>query len=251
MNIQVLVATMGQRDHSLLQKMHIQSDVIVGNQCDFDSVEKFEYEGNRAVYLNFNEKGVGLNRNNALMRADRDICLFADDDMIYVEGYSKMIENAFLTIPDADVIVFNLYENTPSRYMITRIKRVRFYNCLRYGAARIAIKLKSIRENAIYFNQCFGGGTEHSHGEDSIFLMSCIKAGLKVYAVPIILAELTEERPSTWNEGFTEKYFRDQGKLYYAISHRFWKLLCFQDVIRHRKEYKCQVKKTYRMMTKE
>ena len=28
----------------------------------------------------------------------------------------------------------------------------------------------SVRENGIYVNQCFGGGTEHSHGEDNIFL---------------------------------------------------------------------------------
>ena len=39
MSVQVLVAAMHQKDHSLLEKMHLKSDVIVANQCDFNSVE--------------------------------------------------------------------------------------------------------------------------------------------------------------------------------------------------------------------
>lgn len=82
--VQVLVAAMNQTDHSLLDKMNIDSDVIVGNQCTFNSIEKFMYKSHNAVYLNFNERGVGLNRNNSLIRATGDICLFADDDMRYI-----------------------------------------------------------------------------------------------------------------------------------------------------------------------
>jgi len=108
MTVQVLVAAMHQTDHSLLEKMNIQTDVIVGNQCDYDSVERFEYRGRRALYLNFAERGVGLNRNNALMRASGDICLFADDDCVYVNGYEQIILAAYGRHPDADVIVFNM-----------------------------------------------------------------------------------------------------------------------------------------------
>ena len=57
MKVQVLVATMNQRDYSLLKKMNIQTSVIVGNQCDHNSIEMFDYEGNEAIYLNFNERG--------------------------------------------------------------------------------------------------------------------------------------------------------------------------------------------------
>ena len=50
MRVQVLVAAMNQYNHSLLEKMHIQSDVIVGNQCDFNGIEHFEYKGYSATY---------------------------------------------------------------------------------------------------------------------------------------------------------------------------------------------------------
>lgn len=249
MKVQVLVAAMNQHDHTLVEKMNIQSDVIVGNQCDFNSIEQFEYRGYSATYLNFSERGVGLNRNNALMRATGDICLFADDDMVYVDGYCEIVENAFLNYPDADVIAFNLEENITTRYVIKKVEKVGYFNYLRYGTARVAVKLNKIRENGIYFNQCFGGGTAHCHGEDNIFLTDCLKAGLKIYAVPKTIARLTEERKSTWNTGYDEKYLIDQGLLYRTISKRWWKLLCLQDAIRKgKRDYKKTWIEAYRIM---
>lgn len=250
MRIEVLVATMFQSDHTLLDRMNIQTDAIVGNQCEINSVEKFDYKGHHITFLNFAERGVGLNRNNALMRASGDICLFADDDMVYVDGYKTLIERAFRKYPDADVIAFNLDEKNTSRYIIKKVEKVNYLNYLRYGTARVAIKLKSVRDNGIYFNQCFGGGTEHCHGEDNIFLTDCLNAGLKIYALPITIARLTNERESTWNSGYNEKYLIDQGYLYKAISKRFWKLLCLQDSIRRgNRDYKMNWKKAYMIMT--
>lgn len=249
MKIQVLVATMHQKDHSLLEKMHLKSDAIIANQCDANSLEEFEWNGHRVRYLNFAERGVGLNRNNALMRATGDVCLFADDDMVYVDDYVEKVKNTFEQYHDADVIAFNLKEPKISRYVIKKTYKVGLLNYLRFGAARVAVRLQSVREKGIYFNQCFGGGTEHSHGEDSIFLTDCLRKGLKMYAVPEYIAELTEERPSTWKSGYNEKYFRDQGALYKIISPRWWKLLCLQDALRHQRLYGCSWLKTYKMMS--
>lgn len=249
MKVQVLVAAMNQTDHSLLKKMNIQSSVIVGNQCDYNSIESFKYGDYDAQYLNFSERGVGLNRNNALMRATGDVCLFADDDMVYVDGYASIVSEMFQKYPDADAIAFNLKEPVVSRYVIKKVEKIGYLNYLRYGTARIAIRLESVKKNGIYFNQCFGGGTEHCHGEDNIFLTDCLKARLKIYAVPIYIAELTEERVSTWNNGYDEEYILDQGSLYRAISKRWWKLLCLQDVIRRSKrDYKISWIHAYKKM---
>ena len=101
------------------------------------------------------------------MRATGDICLFADDDMRYYDDYVEKVENAFYKLPHADIIVFNIYDPTSERRVISKLGKVNYFNYLRYGTVRIAVKLSSIRNNAIYFNQCFGGGTEHCHGEDN------------------------------------------------------------------------------------
>lgn len=249
MRVQVLVASMHQQDHSLLEKMNIRSDVIVGNQCDKNSVEEFEWNGYRAKYLNFAERGVGLNRNNALMRADGDIVLFADDDMVYEDNYVETVSAAFARHPEADVIVFNLH-NAGDRKAITEDTKVNRLNYLRYGTARVAVRLCAVKQNGIYFNQCFGGGTEHCHGEDNLFLTACLDKGLKIVAVPEYIATLLDERESTWNTGYDEKYLHDQGSLYKAISRRWWKLLCLQDAVRRSNSYQRSAFEAYKMMIK-
>ena len=248
MKIQVLVASMHQKDHSLLEKMNIQTDAIIANQCDQNSVEQFIWNDHEIMYLNFAERGVGLNRNNALIRANADICLFADDDMVYVDGYNKIIEKAFNEHPNADVIIFNLNDESNSRYMIQKEEKIGYLNYLRYGTARVAVRLSRIKENAIYFNQLFGGGCQYCHGEDNLFLTACLNNKLKIVALPETIATLKVERESTWNNGYDDKYLHDQGVLYKAISRKWWKLLCLQDAIRRHKSYNLSASVAYKKM---
>lgn len=248
MRIQVLVAAMNQEDHSLIKKMNIRTDAIVGNQCGFNSVEKFNLGNQQIQYLNFTERGVGLNRNNALMRADADICLFADDDMVYEDNYVEIIENAFRDNPNADVIIFNLREKIITRKLINKKSRVGYLNYLRYGTARVAVRLSSVKKHGIYFNQCFGGGTEHCHGEDNLFLNACLKNKLKIVAMPVYIGSLTEERVSSWNNGYDEKYVKDQGVLFRTLSRRWWRLLCLQDALRRHNSYNMSFYKAFMLM---
>lgn len=238
MKIEVLVAAMNQTDYSLVDKMKITTDAIVGNQCDKNEITHIKKQKNRVTYLSFNEKGVGLNRNNSLMRSQGDILLFADDDLVYVDDYEEIILKQFRENPKADVIIFNIKEKVPERYIIKKKFRVNWYNFMRFGAVRIAVKRRSIQEKGVFFNLCFGGGTQYAHGEDTLFLSECIKKKLKIYAVPNVIAELVDNRESTWFEGYNDKYFKDTGALYKVMSNNFGKLLCIQDAIRHQKTYK-------------
>ena len=250
MKIQVLVATMHQTDHSLIEKMNIQTDAIVGNQCDRNEVEDFEWNGHKIKYLSFAERGLSKNRNNALIRADADVCLLADDDMIYDDGYEEKVIAAFEKHPKADVIIFNIKEPIKQRCVIEKVTKVNYLNYLRYGSVRIAFKLQSIRECAITFNQCFGTGTPRGFGEDNLFLTHCLNNKLKIYAIPESIASLTEERESTWFKGYDEKYLKNKGLLFKNISRRYSKLLCLQDCIRHRKSYNMSWVKAYKIMSK-
>lgn len=236
MGIQVLVAAMNQKDHSMLGEMNIQSDTIIGNQCDRNEIEEFAYNGYTIKYLSFAERGVGLNRNNALMRASSDICLLADDDMRFRDGYAEIVEKCFKENPDSDVIIFNI-GGCHSRYVIKKKFRVSYRNFMRFGAARVAFRRKSITKHGIFFNLQFGGGAKFSAGEDTLFLYNCLKNGLKITAVPVYIATLLDNRESTWFEGYTNKYFIDRGALFAAISGKWAWLLCLQFCLRHRKMF--------------
>lgn len=238
MKIEVLVAAMNQCDHKLLEKMNIRTDAIVGNQCDRNEIEEFIYNDSKIRYLSFCEKGVGLNRNNALMRSTGDICLIADDDMRYVDNYELIVEKAFRENQNVDVIIFNLYETKPSRYIIKNKFKVNKFNYTKFGAARLAIKRESIVKNGIFFNTCFGGGAKYSAGEDTIFLKDCIKNKLKIIAVPEYIAYLEEDRPSTWFNGYNEKLLMDTGASYSILFKSSFYLRALYFCIKRYNDYK-------------
>ncbi len=252
-NLQVQVVTMNRSDHELLEKMNIQSDVMVGNQTDHVDVSTFDYKGHTVEWFDFNERGVGLNRNNLLMRASADIILFADDDVVYEDGYREVVLKAFDEHPEADMIIFNVIPQPDSinPCRVTKWHRIRWYNCLKYGAVRIAVRLSAMRESNVFYTLLFGGGAKFSSGEDSLFLMDCIKSGMKVYGYPADIGKVYFET-SSWFRGFNEKYFYDKGVFFYFLFKRFSRLLCLQYCIRCRGQFKdyYSPKKAYSLMIK-
>lgn len=253
MNVQILVAAMHQQDHSLLEKMNIRTDAIIGNQCDRNEIEQFEWNGHRITYLNFAERGVGLNRNNALMRADADICMFADDDVVYYDDYAETICKTYEEHPDADVIIFNMRVHHPDGRVedkVTRDGYVGRKGAGKYGTVCVSIRNEKIKKKNICFHRMFGGGTPHSNGEDLIFLQDCAKHGLRIYATTRTLGEV-HNLESTWFAGYNDKYFYDRGVLFGYIYPALARPLAVYHVVRHRDTYReYGVKNAIKMMWK-
>ena len=214
MKLQVLISTMHQTDRSLLEKMNIQSDAIVINQCDRNEVEQFTFRGHDILWMSFNERGIGLSRNNALMRANGDILLFADDDVIYDDGYAEKITKAFEANKSADLIAFNIRSLNPDRPqpVVEEGYRLHWFNCLKFGAVKIAVRRKALRNANVFFSLLFGGGAKYQHGEDTLFIVQCLQKGLKGYASTEMVGAVKQEE-SCWFKGYDEKYFFDTGVL--------------------------------------
>ena len=239
MKVQVLCATMHQKDFSKISEMNIKTDVVFANQADSVSYTEQRKNGFCAQMITTATRGVGINRNIALMSADADVCLIADDDMRYVDNYAEIVEKAFSALPDADAIIFNIDTIGADfgRRKNTKIKRLHFYNCLNYGAARIALKNNVLKRENIYFSRLFGGGTIYSCGEDSIFIWNLIKKGFRLYAYPVKIAEVKQDT-STWFKGYNKKYLYDKGALFAALSKKFARAFCLQELARHKNIYK-------------
>ena len=82
----------------------------------------------------------------------------------------------------------------------------------------------------------FGGGAKYSNGEDSLFIMECIKKGLKILALPISIGR-EEERESTWFKGYNKKFFYDRGVLYRPLYGVWAKPLAMRWLVAHRKTF--------------
>lgn len=237
--VQVLVATMHQKDFSKVSEMKIASDVFFANQADKTGYETKAYGGFSAAMLTTETRGVGINRNFALQYSSGDILLIADDDMVYSDGYADTVRNAFAVQPDADAIIFNIETvgAKVQRRMNSKSSRVHMFNALNYGAARIAVRRSSLIRERITFSTCFGGGTSFSAGEDSLFICDMLKRGFKIYTSPEVIATV-DQSTSTWFSGYNQKYIYDKGAFYGAAFGIMALPMCLQDLIRHKKIYK-------------
>lgn len=238
MKLEVLLSTMNQNDLSIIQKMNIKGNAIIINQCNRIEYEELVEKSQIVKMYSFHEKGVGLSRNNALMRASGDICLFADDDVVYNDEYEEIILDAFKNHPDADVLIFNMNSlDCGGPAEIRKRSRVGYFNFMRYGTVNIALRRESIHKANIYFSLLFGGGAKYSAGEDSLFLYECIKKGLKIYTAPSYIGTVSNE-VSTWFKGYNRKYFYDKGVFFANLSKVLSPFLIWQFVIRKHKIFK-------------
>jgi len=215
--VQVLASVMNQRMESIVEKMNLDSEAVIINQCDCLQQEEMEYRGHKVRFFSFPERGIGRSRNEAIIRADSDICLFSDEDIVYEEGYAQAIADEFRRNPKADMILFNIQvEEARRTYHITERKRVHWYNCGRYGAVSFAIRRESLLSSGVTFSLLFGGGAKYSNGEDSLFLKEFMSKGYRVYTAPVTIGrEVAGD--STWFAGYNEKFFHDRGVLYHYL----------------------------------
>lgn len=250
MKVEILASVVEKDPRKLAEEMQIETDAVIVNQCDHYDVEVFAHKGRTVRVFHMAERGVGLSRNTALMRADGDICLFSDQDIVYEEGYEQKILQAFEECPRADMIVFNIEIGEARKtYHNTEVKKVHWYNCGRYGAVSFAVKRKKLFESGVTFSLLFGGGAKYSAGEDSLFLKQFMDRGYQVYASPVVIGR-EKEGESTWFSGYHEKFFFDRGVLYHFLYGPLAKLWGLRFLLAHREKLCREITlgEAYRMM---
>lgn len=235
MKVEVLVAAVNEDVVALADKMNLETEAVIVNQCDRFEYQQLEHKGRSIRCLSLAERGVGLSRNTALMRAREDIVLFSDEDIVLHSGYEKAILEAFDNNPKADLITFNVKVDPRRKtYYNTGKRRIRFYNYGRYPAYAIAARREALHGAGVSFSLLFGGGARYSNGEDSLFLHDCLKRGLKLYTETVEIGE-ERYRDSTWFHGYTEKFFKDRGVLYHYLYGSFALLWSLRFLLAKRK----------------
>jgi len=222
--IEVLIATMHKENEKdiiiLLDDMDINSDCVVVSQCNKEGVEKFNYKNYNVVCIYSKERGLSRSRNLALQYATADIVMIADDDVQYIDGYTEIVVATYRTYSKYDIITFKTRNN--KKYLCNN-KKINRISSRKITSSEITMKLSSVR--GISFNVLFGTGSScFLHGEENIFLNSCIRRKRKILYIPQTIAYsesasfVENKRPSTWFAGYNREYMIDQGALYYELS---------------------------------
>lgn len=223
---EILCVTMYQKDFSKINEMNIHSNVILANQADETFMKKIEFDGCVARMVSTTTRGVGVNRNTALMHAQGEVCIFADDDVVYSDDMEKKVLAEFDKHPDADIIIFHFETDDIRRKqkMYKRTRKSMSWEQMPWAGFRIAFRLDSVKKANLWFNTLFGGGCIFPSGEDSIWLLDAKRKGLKIYVSKETIGKVSFDT-STWFTGFDEKFYYGKGAFYEAVHPKmkyFW-----------------------------
>ncbi len=208
--IEVLISAMHQKDFSLFEKMGIETDALMIDQCDEEFYKEEQRSFGKLRLFGTKERGLSRSRNRAVDEAIGNICLFADDDERLEKGYSEIIERAYLEHPNADIICFKI-SGVKKKYS-HKEEKIGYLKSLRIGSCQITFKKKSVWDSGVRFDVNYGSGTEIGSGEENIFLFDCLKKKLKIYYVPLLIGTV-KQTESRWFKGFNEQYFLNRGKI--------------------------------------
>lgn len=240
--IEVLLSTMyiesKEELKELLKTNRITTDVIVINQVD-NKENIFNYNEKGQEVKNFQEKGASKSRNRLLENAKGDICIFADDDMIYKNNYDNFIREEFKKNTKAQMIIFNIENHNLNREKIKKIgnKKINKLDIMRVRTSEIAFKNEILKKYNIKFDENFGPNGIFEKGEETVFLYECLKKKIKIFSVDTNIGYVHSDK-STWFKGYNKKYLFDQGAIFYRIYPKLYNLFIIQYIIRKYNLYK-------------
>ena len=197
--------------------MNIRSNVVFANQADKTYYDEHEFDGHKAKMITTDTRGVGINRNLALMYANADICLFSDDDVVYCDDMENKVLAEFAAHPDADVIIFHFDTDSKTRPQkkYSKTKKCGKLSRMPWATFRVAFKLEKMRKLNLWFTTLFGGGCIFPSGEDSMWLSDAKKSGLAFYVSKETIGTVSFET-STWFSAGDERFYYGKGAFYKA-----------------------------------
>ena len=244
-NIEILMSTVGiknkQEFEEKIRQANISTNLLIVNQID-KKEEIINYKKENYSIYSFCEKGVSKSRNRLLEIANGDICIFADDDIVYNNDYEKIIKDAYRKHKDADGIIFFVENINKKREKNKKIgnKRIEKLDVMKTRIYELSIRKETIEKiikMGIKFDENFGPGGIFYKGEDTIFINRLLENKFKIYSVNKKIAYINH-RNSSWFKGFNSRYLYDQGAIFYKLFPKFYKIIIIQYLIRKYNLYK-------------
>lgn len=215
MTLTLLIACMHEKDTSIIQRSNAQTDVVVVNQCDRDSVEEFNFVNKfgrtcHAKYINTTERGLSRSRNMAIRNAWGDVCLICDDDEWLEDDCEEKILKAYKEEPEAGLIVFALIRKDLTKSYPVGKKSLGFKQILKTSSQQVTFSRNLLGEYGISFDEKMGSGTGNGGGEENKFMLDWRRAGAKMLYYPDIIATVNPGE-SQWFKGYTPEFMRNMG----------------------------------------
>lgn len=134
--------------------------------------------------------GVTKSRNAVLDNTETKYLLFGDDDITFkVDSIGKVIEY-FEANPQVSIILTQAVDESGKlrKPYPTKAQELTLTNSAKAATYEMFIRVSTIKQNGIRFDENFGAGAKNYLGDEYIFIADGIRSGLKGTFLPVVVA---------------------------------------------------------------
>jgi len=217
--LEILISTMNRSSLNFLQPMFKNCNleklhILIINQTTQNCLLSSDRTNIRVI--NSFETGLSKSRNLAIDNAIGEICLLADDDVVYVEEFDKKVCKSYASLTNAHLIAFQTKTFQNKLYS----KYPKGTTTLNGFEAKVLSIEISFRRNAIIkkklqFDEHFGLGGTFEDRENYIFLKTALKQ-LSCFFVPDVI--VMHEHISSSDDVTSDRFIFARSALNYKFK---------------------------------
>jgi glycosyltransferase involved in cell wall biosynthesis len=191
MDIELLISTMSKDTNqvcSMLERSNVKCNALVVVQGDNEGYKEVSRDSQKIRIFFSKERGLSKSRNLALSNCAARYGYIMDDDVVLKDGAVDQIVMAMeADLADVGTCFFEYEDGRNSMPGYKNSFDHNFLTAAKVASIEICVRVASIREKKIAFDERFGLGTELPSGEEYVFITDCLKNDLKVKYYPMCI----------------------------------------------------------------
>jgi glycosyltransferase involved in cell wall biosynthesis len=135
--------------------------------------------------VRINQFGTSNARNVGIRQSRAEVIIFLDDDVVPCPGYlnslHELYKNGNAEVAYGKIEYMDLHSFQSPNKKEFSYKRIRGVREATGAGSTLSVRRSSLLASGIWFDERIGGGCEVICGEDSVFCLTCFRAGLGVF----------------------------------------------------------------------
>ena len=177
--LEILISTMNRTSldflFSIFSKVSLSDySILVINQTTENKLLTTEKPNVRVI--NSFEKGLSKSRNLAIKNATKPFCLLADDDVVFIAGFQKVILDAHHNYSQTIITFQTITTQNKLYWKYPTVSKIH-NELMRQKTLSVEISFKKAEITDLRFDERFGLGATFEDGENYIFLSEANKKG--------------------------------------------------------------------------
>lgn len=179
-------STLGKR-MAAIKYLDSVSNLVVIQNPNSDSLPATNARIKRVELLS---RGVAKSRNAAIENTTTEYLLFGDDDIEFKEKSIDAALKYLQSNPEISILLLQAVDETGAlrKPYPRQAHELKLRNSAKAATYEMIIRVSAIKKAAIRFDENFGAGAENYLGDEYIFIADALRAGLKGYFLPIVIA---------------------------------------------------------------